>query len=470
MNRSTFWLLCLLGCALFNQGLARPQQDDYQEDGEGDDYPDGDEDEESGPPPQIISRGSTQVVEVGNVAFLPCDVDGNPSSFSRIWRKDKTGLFVGNIAQGDQNPRITNLANGTLEIRQIEPSDAGTYYCKISSGKGEEIQHILQVKSAARITSFSPSEKSVNIRKGSSLTLECIAQGYPTPSIKWFRNGHVLEDQDPSIHGARYTITSASLEDSGMYKCTATNGQQMPDEKIVEVEVHYPPQITIGRAIVPTGEGYESELKCSVNGMKKPELRWYRNEDQKPIMASDRIRLEKKGHEHILRILKTQQSDFGDYVCEAKNTEGQQQAIITLTGKPSKPEPDTVVTEGESKNPLLTFRIESFAPIEDYELLYKREESDEWTSVKPSVTAPYDGRFYIMKHTLQGLEPGVYNAQLKAKNIHGWSEMSTKITFPKEHEGDLTETGLLAVEGSAASELRISLALLVSLLVAHFSC
>lgn len=33
-----------------------------------------------------------------------------------------------------------------------------------------------------------------------------------------------------------------------------------------------PPQIKIDRAIVPTGVGYESELKCTVTGLKKPEV------------------------------------------------------------------------------------------------------------------------------------------------------------------------------------------------------
>lgn len=51
--------------------------------------------------------------------------------------------------------------------------------------------------------------------------------------------GRALGDLDPSIHGARYTITRASAEDAGMYKCTAKNDQrQMPDERTIEVQVH----------------------------------------------------------------------------------------------------------------------------------------------------------------------------------------------------------------------------------------
>lgn len=38
------------------------------------------------------------------------------------------------------------------------------------------------------ITKITPNERTVTVKQDSSLTLECIAQGYPTPSIKWFKN------------------------------------------------------------------------------------------------------------------------------------------------------------------------------------------------------------------------------------------------------------------------------------------
>lgn len=53
----------------------------------------------------------------------------------------------------------------------------------------------------------------------------------------------------------------------------------------------------------------------------------------KPIVPSSRIHLDRNGHDHILKIVKTQQSDFGDYTCEAKNSEGEASAVIHLTGK-----------------------------------------------------------------------------------------------------------------------------------------
>lgn len=43
-------------------------------------------------------------------------------------------------------------------------------------------------------------------------------------------------------------------------------------------------------------------------------------------------------------------------------------------GKPSRPILEESGTVDESKNPKLKFKVESFAPIEEYELLYRPQE------------------------------------------------------------------------------------------------
>uniref|UniRef100_A0A1B6HW17 Ig-like domain-containing protein n=1 Tax=Homalodisca liturata TaxID=320908 RepID=A0A1B6HW17_9HEMI len=473
MKSYSTWLLCLVALILLNQVSCRPNVEDYyQGDGEGDDYT-GDEDyedEDLGPPPEITSKPITLTLDEGDMAIFPCNTTRNDDTFSRVWRKDLSGLYVGSVRQTN-NDRIKLHENGSLEVENIQRSDSGAYSCMISAQKPQEVIHMLHVNSPAKIVSISPNDSFVTIKQTGTLTLICIAEGFPTPSIKWFRNDHVLEDQDPSIHGARYTIDNASMEDAGFYKCTATNGQQVPDEKTIEVEVRYPPEIKIAKAIVPTGEGYESELMCTVTGHKKPEVKWYKDGDaRKPVVSSQRIKLERNGNDHILKVLKTQKEDFGDYICEAKNTEGSREAIIRLTGHPSQPVIESIKEEG-NKIPVLTYKVESYAPIEEYELLYKRQEKDEWVVVKPTVTSSPEGRIFTVKHTLTDTVPGVYVAQLKAKNNYGWSEFSSVSTFPREHDDDLIETEQLASANSAAIEQRISAALVISsLLVAHFYC
>lgn len=72
-------------------GLSRPQSEleedkGYQGDGEGLDYDEEDEaedyeDEAQGPPPVMQSSAINLLLDVGDVAFLPCDVEGHPSMY-----------------------------------------------------------------------------------------------------------------------------------------------------------------------------------------------------------------------------------------------------------------------------------------------------------------------------------------------------------------------------------------------------
>lgn len=61
-------------------------------------------------------------------------------------------------------------------------------------------------------------------------------------------------------------------------------------------------------------------------------MKWYKDSEPKPIVSSHRVHLDRNGYDHILKIVKTQPSDFGEYTCEARNTEGRASASIHLTG------------------------------------------------------------------------------------------------------------------------------------------
>lgn len=56
---------------------------------------------------------------------------------------------------------------------------------------------------------------------------------------------------------------------------------------------------------------------------------------------------------------------------------------------------------------------------------------DDWIALKPTVISSEDGRIFTLVQTFSDLKPGVYVAQLKAKNSYGWSEYSAVSPFPK---------------------------------------
>uniref|UniRef100_A0A4W5QQY6 Roundabout, axon guidance receptor, homolog 3 (Drosophila) n=1 Tax=Hucho hucho TaxID=62062 RepID=A0A4W5QQY6_9TELE len=80
--------------------------------------------------PPIIRQGpANQTLALGSVAQLQCHVIGGPS-LRIMWEKD------GERIVGD-DPRMTLMENGTLQITNVEDEDSGMYTCVVSSATGE---------------------------------------------------------------------------------------------------------------------------------------------------------------------------------------------------------------------------------------------------------------------------------------------------------------------------------------------
>lgn len=68
------------------------------------------------------------------------------------------------------------------------------------------------------ITKRSKSE--VTVVDGNVLYLVCEAEGFPTPSVTWKKNGKVLQT---NINKNDFIIDDTSDKDTGKYECEASN-------------------------------------------------------------------------------------------------------------------------------------------------------------------------------------------------------------------------------------------------------
>ncbi|XP_048589071.1 hemicentin-1 isoform X2 [Nematostella vectensis] len=99
-------------------------------------------------------------------------------------------------------------------------SDAFTYSLVIRPTSGHNIQSDAQVivYMEPKLLSY-PSNHTIT-QIGGRLTLTCEVQGIPTPNITWSKLG------DPRLRstGSTFTISGFTVEDRGIYVCTASNG------------------------------------------------------------------------------------------------------------------------------------------------------------------------------------------------------------------------------------------------------
>lgn len=106
--------------------------------------------------------------------------------------------------------------------------------------------------------------------------LKCTADGYPQPTISWKRADNALFPAGGNIfNGTILTIKDISKQDRGIYYCIADNGIGQPDQRTVNFEVEFPPNISAPRPRVAQALQYDIELECRVEGFPAPQVSWW---------------------------------------------------------------------------------------------------------------------------------------------------------------------------------------------------
>ncbi|KAL9964751.1 hypothetical protein ACROYT_G028432 [Oculina patagonica] len=135
-------------------------------------------------------------------------------------------------ATGKPDPEVSWMRNGQikssgkkitfLDFDRIERTDDGLYTCRANNSAGTKTHKgILVVRYPAKIFKVTLSAASSWI--GQTVTLECVSDGVPTPTLTWYKpDGNELNTVT-----AKESILQVTLDDEqdfGEYKCVAYNG------------------------------------------------------------------------------------------------------------------------------------------------------------------------------------------------------------------------------------------------------
>ena len=148
-------------------------------------------------------------------------------------------LFVGETKTVRQERY--RIENGEVIISNVVRADAGPYLCYYQDNDDLKIRHFVEVQYPPKVISISPLERKVP--KGSSVTLECTADGNPMPKIIWSKEGGRLPSGAESEEGLSMTLEGVDRHVEGRYTCTADNGVGEPASQTSSIAVEYPPEI-----------------------------------------------------------------------------------------------------------------------------------------------------------------------------------------------------------------------------------
>ncbi|NXV78963.1 IGS10 protein, partial [Atlantisia rogersi] len=225
--------------------------------------------------------------------------------------------------------RVVVHRNGTLEIRNIRPSDTGEFICVARNDLGESVLVVqLEVLEMLRRPTFkNPFNEKVITRPGKSMTLNCSVDGNPPPDISWmlpngtwFASG-IRSPQFVTGSDGTLTIYSPDRHKAGKYRCAAKNPVGYI-ERMILLEVGRKPTIlTHPPGPVKGISGEPLSLHCLSEGSPRPSTAWTLPGGRvldRPHISSRYVLLENG----TLVIREATIHDRGHYMCKAHNDAG----------------------------------------------------------------------------------------------------------------------------------------------------
>uniref|UniRef100_A0A2H1VEA2 SFRICE_006560 n=1 Tax=Spodoptera frugiperda TaxID=7108 RepID=A0A2H1VEA2_SPOFR len=379
--------------------------------------------------PRFLSRGHSFRTVVGDTLLLPCQVQ-NLGSLVLLWRRGPAVLTAASLmVTRDERFRLVDGYN--LQITDVGPQDAGDYVCQISDRVARDQVHTVEVLVPPSVRA-SPESRHAAARRGGAAVLECRAAGNPVPTVTW----HKLNDTNTRLgEGPQLQLSRLERGHSGRYACTVDNGVGAPLVAEFQLQVLYPPEITVERSWVHTGEGFRAELLCTVLADPPAEVTWYQNSF--PLSASERVTMSARGNNHTLLIANVQPEDFGNYSCVADNSLGRARQHVEVSGRPGPARFTSAPLARAHTRYLLAFAVDSYPPLDELRLLYRQlainesfQQPGRWHDVVIPAPEPAGSLTHRVTHELRGLQPGaVYEAIVQAKNRYGWNEVSDIFQF-----------------------------------------
>ena len=113
-----------------------------------------------------------------------------------------------------------------MRIEDAKTYDAGIYNCRAQNKLGiVEAEASLTVKAKPRPIELIVMPHDTSAPKGTTIQMACQAEGSPTPTIKWLKDGHEMNSPRFNVRpDGSLVVQNVSEEDEGMYSCIADNG------------------------------------------------------------------------------------------------------------------------------------------------------------------------------------------------------------------------------------------------------
>lgn len=341
-------------------------------------------------------------LEEGMRASVVCSVVAGDPPVTLTWFKD--GKAIESSDNLIQIVAITEFVS-SLIINRLDRRFSGNYTCRASTEVGS-VNHTARMMVRSRpIWLLKPTNMAAVA--GSGLRLDCLADGYPHPVIRWkmsrrdpfmaSANGPIAILSSPRIHvleNGSLIIKTVQTEDQGRYVCELSNGVGKSQESAADIVVFEKPVVRPLSTQITVKQMERVELICRAEGSVPLAFDWYKNyrNHLNPMSGSGSsssshgfspspssqytIREETNNRDKvsILSINMASRNDSTIFSCLASNYYGSDQADLRLVvQEPPEAPQDIRALEITSRSISLSWTIpyNGNSPVTGYEVVHK---------------------------------------------------------------------------------------------------
>nr|XP_037874357.1 basement membrane-specific heparan sulfate proteoglycan core protein isoform X3 [Bombyx mori] len=291
------------------------------------------------PPPEvtvfvrIIEPSNIRDLHVGSSVNYTCQAQSRITNRLRIAWSKADGYLPQGRSQVDEN-------SGVLLLTNLQTSDSGQYICQTSDGYSTAQDVVTLIVPGNDMTPPTVSIRPIttDYYEGDRIELECTATGNPAPSISWQRNSRRPLPASAESFDDLLIIESARQEDSGEYRCIASNAVSTEVTKVtinVRAKPSWPSQekLTVSPTSLSIDEGQSSRAVCTgTQGVPAGSIEWIR-QDNAPFVANVR------SDNGVLYIEYARPENDGIYVCQSSSSNVSPQSIIITIIPTYSPDP-----------------------------------------------------------------------------------------------------------------------------------